>query len=183
MSDVSTTPDLAELLARVDRLEAVQAITLVHNEYVRALATRDWDAVADLYTEDAECDIRHHGVHIGRESIRGMFSSDLREVVLSNDGYILSSPSITVEGDHASGTWTWHRFQSDFQTGLGRVRIWGPWSEGRYEAEYRREDGHWRISRLWFRVHAPDSDAEIAAAIAQNRTLGSALRPQNVPTD
>lgn len=176
MSTSSSDPLLVELLARVDRLEAVQQISAMHNDYVRALADRDWDRVASHYTEDAYCDIRNHGVHRGRAEIRRMFADDLENVVRTRDGYILSSPVISVDGDSATGEWIWHRLQSDFHTALGTMRVWGPWSEGKYVCEYRRSDGVWRISRLWFRVHAPDSDDELLAAKNDARVIGG-LRP------
>jgi len=171
-----TSEDLAQTIAdlhdRIDRLESVQHITRLHNDYVRNLATRNWSAVADAYTDDAVCDIRNHGVHTGREAINEMFSEELVPVVNSKDGYILSSPTITVHGETAEAVWTWHRLQSDFRTSFGWMRIWGPWSEGQYRTEYRREDGRWKISKLWFRVHAPDHDDEIAAAQATNAVVG-----------
>ncbi|MDX2376367.1 nuclear transport factor 2 family protein [Microbacterium sp. LRZ72] len=164
---------IADLLERVDRLESVQAITKLHNDYVRNLAVRNWSAVADAYTHDAICDIRHHGVHKGRDAIEEMFTQDLLPVVHSKDGYILSSPNITVDGDTAHAIWTWHRLQADFKTSLGWTRIWGPWSEGAYDVEYAREAGEWKISKLWFRVHAPDHDDEIAAAKAAGGVVGA----------
>ncbi|WP_181158500.1 nuclear transport factor 2 family protein [Leucobacter massiliensis] len=173
MNEVVADPIAAELLARIDRLESVQEITKLHNDYVRNLAARRWDAVAEAYTDDAICDIRLHGVHQGRKAIRDMFSEELLPVVHSNDGYILSSPNITVTGETAHAIWTWHRLQADFKTSLGWMRVWGPWSEGRYDAEYRREDGVWKISKLWFRVHAPDHDDDLAAAAAENAIVGA----------
>lgn len=173
MSTPSTDPLLADLLTRVERLESVQQILALHNDYVRALAERDWDRVANCYTQDAHCDIRHHGVHRGRDEIRGMFANDLENVVRTKDGYILSSPVINVDGDTATGEWIWHRFQSDFHTALGTMRVWGPWSEGKYVCEYQRTDKIWKISKLWFRVHAPDSDEELTAAKNDSRVIGS----------
>lgn len=173
MNAAAVDPVFAQLLERVDRLESVQEITKLHNDYVRNLAARKWDAVAEAYTEDALCDIRLHGEHKGRDSIKNMFSEELLPVVHSNDGYILSSPNITVEGETAYGTWTWHRLQADFKTSLGWMRVWGPWSEGKYETEYRRENGEWKISKLWFRVHAPDHDDTLAAAQKQQEVVGA----------
>lgn len=163
---------LAALQRRIENLEAAQSIAALHHKYVRDLAARDWQAVADAYTEDAVCDIRRHGVHRGRDAINAMFADELLPVVHSKDGYILSSPDIVVDGDTATGTWTWHRLQADFRTSLGMLRVWGPWSEGLYETEYVRRDGEWKISRLWFRVHAPDHDDEIAEAAAADRVIG-----------
>lgn len=179
MKDANTSDVLTDLLKRVDQLESLQEITRLHNDYVRNLASRNWNAVADAYTEDAICDIRMHGIHKGRDQIRDMISEELLPVVHSNDGYILSSPNITVDGDTARGLWTWHRLQADFKTGLGWTRIWGPWSEGAYNTEYRRVDGEWKISNLWFRVHAPDHDDTLAAAMVKDQVVGSPGAPRS----
>jgi len=173
MRDANTNDVIADLLKRVDQLESIQEITRLHNDYVRDLAARNWDAVAEAYTDDAICDIRLHGVHRGRDQIKEMFSAELFPVVHSNDGYILSSPNITVDGDTAHAIWTWHRLQADFKTSLGWMRVWGPWSEGAYKVEYRRVEGGWKISNLWFRVHAPDHDDALAAAKAKGQVVGS----------
>ncbi|UOQ57098.1 nuclear transport factor 2 family protein [Leucobacter allii] len=172
MTPTAPEPTIAELLTRLDRLESVQQITELHNTYVRDLADRNWSGVAEAYADDAICDIRNHGVHSGRDAIQGMFDEELLPVVHSRDGYILSSPNIVVDGDRAHGVWTWHRFQADFKTGLGVMRVWGPWSEGKYVVDYARIDGVWKISKLWFRVHAPDSDADIAAAGREQAVIG-----------
>jgi len=152
-----------ELQRKVDELESVKEIEQLQQQYVRDLADRNWTGVASAYADDAVCNIRLHGKHQGREAIAGMFKSDLDGVVTSRDGYVLSSPSITVSGDAAYGEWTWHRMQCEFRTSFGMMRVWGPWTEGKYKCHYARINGEWKIKDLWFRVLRPDSDDELAA--------------------
>jgi ketosteroid isomerase-like protein len=159
----SVLDKIRELESQVDELRSVQQITELQNRYVQDLADRNWTGVAAAYADDAVCDIRMHGVHTGREAIADMFRSELENVVTTRDGYILSSPSIRVNGDEAYGEWTWHRLQCEFRTSFGLLRVWGPWSEGRYKCEYARVDGTWKIKSLWFRVIRPDSDEELSA--------------------
>ncbi len=73
-------------------------------------------------------------------------------------GYILSSPIIEVDGNRATGRWTWHRFIFEFLTPTGFTRAFGPWQEGRYRCEYARIEGKWKISNLYFRSVLPDPD-------------------------
>jgi len=166
---MATETQLVERLEQMERrledLTSVQEIERLQNQYVNDLADRNWAGVANAYAEDAVCDIRNHGRHQGRKNIAAMFSTDLEDVVKSRDGYILSSPSITVNGDSAYGEWTWHRFQCEFRTSFGMMRVWGPWSEGHYKCRYQRIDGVWKIKDLWFRVNRPDTDEEIAAVL------------------
>ena len=172
-----------ELLQRLELLEgqvrdltAIKEIETLHQQYVKDLADRNWAGVANAYAEDAVCDTRNHGRHHGREGIAAMFATDLEDVVKSRDGYVLSSPSITVTGDTAYGEWTWHRFQCEFRTSFGLMRVWGPWSEGIYKCHYERIGGEWKIKDLWFRVIRPDTDEEIAAVV-DGQVIGGGFAP------
>ena len=152
---------IADLEARVRRTEDVESIKEVHRRYVRKLADRDWDGMADLFTEDAVTDIRWHGRTEGKDQLVEVFD-ELHQTVSSADGYILSSPIIAIEpgADTAYGEWTWHRHICEFRLSGGLMRVWGPWLEGRYRCTYERVGDAWRIKDLWFRVVLPDMDPE-----------------------
>jgi ketosteroid isomerase-like protein len=150
---------LADLSQRLRRLEDIEAITAMHHDYVRLLADLRFDELADHFTEDAVIDMRSHGPKHGRGAIAAHFSG-MGDVVGGGNGYILTSPVIEVDGDRATGHWTWHRLQADFPDGSGTVRMWGRWQEGRYRCEYRRTEQGWLFSRMHFRVVLPDLDLE-----------------------
>jgi hypothetical protein len=163
------TPDVAELVAELDRLrllvqrlEDIEAIKSLHRRYIRKLADRDWDGMADFFTDDAVTDIRWHGRTEGKQQLIEDVFEDLHALVKSADGYVLSSPVIEIEpgADRAYGEWTWHRHICEFRTTGGYMRVWGPWLEGRYKCHYERVDGQWRFKDMWFRVVLPDVDPE-----------------------
>lgn len=166
---------LAALERRLQTLEDVQQIQELQARYVRALGDREWETLLDCYARDAVCDVRLHGVLRGREQIAKLVLEELPAAVRTRDGYILSSPMIEVDGDRATGEFTWHRHVCEFQTAFGTMRVWGPWSEGRYRCEYVREDGAWKVSYVWFRVIRPDSDDELAP-LSRGEVIGG-LRP------
>ncbi|GAA4430908.1 hypothetical protein GCM10023169_34840 [Georgenia halophila] len=178
-TDQETLDRLRTLETKVDELTSVQEIERVQQQYLRDLADRNWDGVADAYAEDAVCDIRNHGRHEGRENISAMLSAELQPVVKTRDAYMLSSPSIVVDGDKAYGEFVWHRFQCEFRTSFGMLRVWGPWSEGIYKVHYERVNGAWKIKDLWTRVIRPDSDDEIAAAT--DGRIGAGYTPVGQP--
>lgn len=167
---------LEQLEKRLDELESVREIEALQQQYVRDLADRNWRGIAEAYADDALCDIRLHGIHRGKEAIQAMLTEELEDVVVSNDGYVLSSPDITVDGDTAYGEWIWHRFQCEFKTSFGLMRIWGPWSEGLYKCHYVRINGVWKIQNLWFRVLRPDPDDEVAAMSSHDVIGGPRLQ-------
>jgi ketosteroid isomerase-like protein len=158
-----TEADLAQMVAaltdRVSRLEDVEAITKLHRSFTRAVADREFTGLADYFCDDAVIDMRRHGPIAGHSAIAAHFAG-MAAVPLGGAGYVLSSPvvDVDVDGDCASGTWTWHRFNAEATIGTKQVRVWGVWEEGRYRCRYRRIDAAWRFSHMHFRVVLPDPD-------------------------
>jgi ketosteroid isomerase-like protein len=153
---------LRALEGRLRRLDDIESIKQLHRRYVRKLADRDWDGMTDLFTDDAVTDIRSHGRTEGKQQLAEKVFQELKGLVKSADGYILSSPVIEIEpdADGAYGEWTWHRHICEFRTYGGYIRAWGPWMEGRYRCHYQRVDGQWKFKDMWFRVVLPDPDPE-----------------------
>jgi uncharacterized protein (TIGR02246 family) len=143
-----TETELAVLRRRLDDLESRQAIEDLHREFTRAVADRRFTALAGFFCADAEIDMRRHGRIAGRTAIAGHFAG-MAAVPLRGAGYVLSSPVVDVDGETASGTWTWHRFSAEATAG---------WEEGRYRCRYRRTDGGWRFAHMHFRVVRPEPD-------------------------
>ena len=164
MSDANTDllARIADLEARVQRTEDIESIKETHRRYIRKLADRDWEGMADFFTDDAVTDIRWHGRTAGKQQLIEDVFDDLHTMVTSADGYILSSPVIDIEpgADIAYGEWTWHRHICEFRLSGGFMRVWGPWLEGRYRCTYERVDGKWLFKDMWFRVVLPDLDPE-----------------------
>lgn len=153
-----------DLERRLRRLDDIEAIKQLHRRYIRMLADRKWDEMADLFTDDAVTDIRSHGRTEGRQALVEKVFGELKGFVKSSDGYILSSPVIEIGQDPetAYGEWTWHRHVCEFRIFGGYTRVWGPWMEGRYRCHYQRVDGEWKFKDMWFRVVLPDADPEYA---------------------
>jgi hypothetical protein len=157
MTDVLT---LETLEARIARLEAevtdlrvlkdVEEIKRFHRRYVRALADREFGTLLDFFDDAAVVDMRTHGEKRGKGQIAEHFAP-LPGAIAEGSGYVLSSPVITVEGDRATGEWTWHRL-------LPPDASPGGWLEGRYRCAYVRRDGAWKFASMWFRVVLPEAD-------------------------
>lgn len=147
---------------RLQGLEDIEAIKILHRTYIRKLADRDWDGMADMFTDDAVTDIRFHGRTVGKQELIDKVFGPLHALMKSHDGYILSSPVISVsdDGESAYGEWTWHRHVCEFRILGGLTRVWGPWLEGRYKTHYQRVGGTWMFQDMWFRVVLPDHDPE-----------------------
>jgi uncharacterized protein (TIGR02246 family) len=154
---VMTPTELEQLVAtltdRVRRLEDAEAIVSLHSQFTRAVADRHFVELARYFCDDATIDMRRHGPMSGRSAIAEHFAG-MAAVPLGGAGYVLSSPVIEIDGDTATGTWTWHRFYADSDTNAsGRT-----WEEGRYRCAYRRTADGWRFARMHFRVVSPEPD-------------------------
>ena len=154
---MSIEQTMQDLERRLESLEARGEIERMHAEYLRAVADRQFDGLVDWFTDDAVIDMRVHGVKAGREAILEHFSH-MVETPLDGATYFVTSPVVEVDGNTATGIWTWHRLYSTVQVAGQTVTSWGVWDEGRYDCEYRREGGRWRFSRMRFRVVRPTLD-------------------------
>jgi ketosteroid isomerase-like protein len=68
-----------ELAARLDRVEAVEAIRQLAYGYALAVDARDLDAIVGLYVED----VRVGGARAGRSALRETFDASLRQFTAS----------------------------------------------------------------------------------------------------
>lgn len=148
----------------VEALLAIEDIRQLKSRYFQAVDGKDWDAIVEIFTEDALIDftgearhhIGHHGVVEaeasasesspvtgGREAARGIRSA-VRDLVTVHHGH---DPQIELTGrDTARGRWSMYdRLDYGFEVMHGY---------GHYDEAYRREAGRWRISSLTLtRVH------------------------------
>ena len=125
------------------RLEAIEEIRQLKARYFRLLDTKQWDAWAELFTEDFEGVV--HGPHpvmhfSGRDQMVETNRKVLAEAPTVHHGH---TPEIELTGpDTATGIWA----MVDIVT-LGE----GFTGHGHYHETYRREGGTWRIARLELR--------------------------------
>ncbi|MGD8341894.1 MAG: nuclear transport factor 2 family protein, partial [Gammaproteobacteria bacterium] len=66
--------ELDSLAQRIGLIEDAESVETLHNIYGYYLDARDWDDLADLYTEDASLEVAEVGVYDGRERIRQSFN-------------------------------------------------------------------------------------------------------------
>jgi ketosteroid isomerase-like protein len=165
VTDEELTELLQSLQSRVLRLEDVEQIKQLHRTYIRQLADREWDDMVANFTADAVVDLRSHGPRRGHVEIAELFEG-MHSAGNPHDGYLLSSPVISVDGATATGTWTWHRYLCEFPVMGAVMRVFGPWWEGRYRCTYRREGDRWKFANMHFRLVAPDADIEADEARA-----------------
>jgi ketosteroid isomerase-like protein len=149
------------LAARVAELEAREEIRAILVDYGRFLDAGDFEGYVGLFAADGAW-VGGFGTFEGRDAIRGMLEDNMtpgpRERLTSL--HLVSNEIIEVEGESARAVSKWFFIAPDAD---GRPRFA---FAGRYEDDFVREGGSWRIARRVALGDIPFNDprAEQAAA-------------------
>lgn len=139
---------LAELEARIERLEALDEIRQLAAKYAVALDMRDLDAVVNLFVED----VGVPGKHRGRAALRGWYDTEMRHNLLGSAHGVLGHVIDIHDGDNATGL-VYSR--NDLET----VSVWVIELLA-YLDSYQRRDGRWYFVRrtplFWYQSDVTD---------------------------
>lgn len=134
-----------ELEARIAKLEDVEEIKKLQAKYAYFIDTSQMEKVSELFADDFVAEYHQIGTFTTGAGLleflnsAGATSSMMRHMMLM--------PLIEVDGDKARGTWYLHCTRTDI-TPHGEVAIW---IQGKYENDYVRVDGKWKLSHLRFK--------------------------------
>lgn len=134
--------DMEAIEKRLQALEDLEAIKILQRQYMACHDNCEFQKILDLFTEDAEVEVRNTGLKKGRENFKDIFLVYLGKRTERHDGHLVGEPIITVDGDTARGQWRVYMFFS-------RPSI--EWVQGKNECEYRKVNGQWKISKLSFK--------------------------------
>jgi len=117
------------------------------DRYIPGNQPEDAAKLAEIWTEDAELDFTNMGLGVtrGRAAIVELFAKTL-PITTSFSWHSIHSPIIDIDVDKALGRWTISALTT--RTSAPNGQTFGTF--GRYRDEYRRENGVWRQSKLYF---------------------------------
>ncbi len=95
-----------ELEKRLRAMEDLEAIRRLHHEYISCLDNLEFARALDLFTNDAEVEVRNSGVMKGRENFSKIYLEVLAKRKERHDGHLAVQPVLTIDGDIARGHWT-----------------------------------------------------------------------------
>ena len=129
-------------------LATIEEIRQVKYRYLRCVDLKRWDELAEVFTPDATVD---YGTPVygkplkiaGRDEIVGFLRAKLGPDMITV--HRAGQPEITVDGDTASGTWSFE--DTVIATGHRIVIVGAAFYEDRYE---RGADGRWRIAHTGY---------------------------------
>lgn len=123
----------AEVLRRIDRLEALEAIRDLDARYCRALDDGDWDALVSLFTEDGEFVGLSRAT--GRAELRSFFAG-LADAGLTAFWHHVTNLEIVLDSEDTARARSF-LWQPCVQDGVPHI------AAGRYTDSVRRVDGTW----------------------------------------
>jgi ketosteroid isomerase-like protein len=134
----------ANLEAAVRELWDIEAIKQLKARYCYLVDERRWEELAQLWTEDAVGEYGFQAIFRGRDAImRGFFHPLPASAFFV---HMVHNPIISVRGDSASGQW-YLTAQSASDAGQAM------WVMGRYQDEFQRVGGEWKIKSLKFEYY------------------------------
>jgi hypothetical protein len=144
---------LHQLEQRLAAVEDRDAIERLQNQYGFYLDNRMWDEVADLFCDDApSIEIGRRGNYIGKPRVRRFLHEVLgqgRWGLLRDEiiNHIQLQMVITLGVDGMGAQMRSRALvQGNSPPGSGKMLL----AEGLYENDYVKENGAWRIKRLWW---------------------------------
>jgi len=153
----------ADLAGRLQRLEDLEAIRRVKQEYALAADDRHGFAVnvertMQLFSKDAVWDGRpRFGRHEGRDAIRTYLSRGKARIDWSL--HYLIDVSLVIDPDGRSARGRWYLFETARMVSPATGDPELVWLAGTYDDEFVREQGVWRIGMLKFdcqKIVGPD---------------------------
>lgn len=138
---------LEEQQKQIIKLQDIQELQELHTNYAYLLLARDWEKIADLFTDDAVAILHKRGRFRGKAAIIDIFKNVVRNNSKGKgrDSHIAVQPVIHVNGDKAAAQWLMFVISTDPASGVESII-----QHGRHEMEYARVDGKWKIKYMLF---------------------------------
>ncbi len=184
MSDSSALlKRIEDLEHRLGIVEDEREIARIQNMYGFYLDNRMWREVADLFAEDGEIEISRRGAYRGKARIH-RFLEDvlgqgrwglLKEEIIN---HIQLQMVITVAPDRQRAKMRSRAMVQGNSPPGGKAMMQ---AEGLYENDYVRQDGAWKIKRLWwiptFYFNVPGFDT----AVFESGPVSESFPPDTPP--
>ncbi|WP_338727182.1 nuclear transport factor 2 family protein [Haladaptatus sp. DJG-WS-42] len=115
-------------------------ISQLKHEYCHLIDDNEYDAWVSLFTEDGSFGRAGEDRAEGEKGLQ-YFATEIFDEMYDHTAHLLMNPVIDVAGDEATGRWYVLLMYTDSE---GTQQ----WMQGRYEDEFERVDGEWKLSAV-----------------------------------
>jgi ketosteroid isomerase-like protein len=159
MSDLTSL--VAQLVARVQRLEDEREITRVLTSYGLAVDMGDAERCADLYTADTVIDLGPTSQFAGKAGARQLVLDERHQEIVGRCAHTMGPfvVDVHVDGDTATATGYVRVYVSDRDMRNPRL-----WRIGYTTFELRRSGSTWQIAKRLSRSLGAEAGAELLRA-------------------
>ncbi len=149
---------MVALERRITRLEDLESIKQLKALYCEICDDdHNPDRITSIFTEDGIWEGRGIGRAQGHAEIRKLFEGFQKAISYSQ--HMVMNPVIEVDGERASGTWYFFGTFTFYEGNQAK------WQAARYDEDYVKVDGSWKIQHL--RVKGPGMSADYEKGWAQ----------------
>jgi hypothetical protein len=184
---------LEELQARITRLDDVKQIEKLQRIYGYYQDYGEWLKIVDLFTDnDPSVEEADRGVYKGKEGVKRYFvdllggGPDARQrpgwlsILFQLQGVVTVNP----DGRTAKGRWYGMGMEAKPTVSLHEGELRQTWIHGIYENEYVKEDGKWKLKKLFFNLvfRTPYEDGWLKAPVVGQYGPDKVIKPDAPPT-
>jgi hypothetical protein len=132
-----TQHTLEALAARVQVLEDIEQIRRVKYRYCYYNDVDDIEKLMTCFSRDCQVNMGLGREANGKAEVEALFRKS--HSIIEFSSHMVTNPIIDVNGDKATGVWYVLVPNTRYGTAV--------WTHARYEEDYVREDGEWKISK------------------------------------
>ncbi len=152
--------NIEDLAARITRIEDIEAIKQLKALYCEICDDdHNADRIVTIFTTDGIWEGRGIGTAQGHTELQTLFKKFQKMISFSQ--HMVMNPRIEVNGDSAKGTWYFFGPFTMYENNQAK------WQSTRYEEDYAKENGEWKIKHL--RVKGPGISADYEKGWAAGR--------------
>jgi hypothetical protein len=181
---------LEELQARITRLQDIKEIERLQKIYGYYHDYGEWQKVVDLFSDTAESvEVADYGVYKGKEGIKRFYvdllggkppRAGMLAINMQLQGVVTINPDLRT----ARGRWFGMGMEARPIASLHEGELRQTWAHGVYENEYIKEDGKWKIKKLYFNLtfRTPFEDGWLKTPVVGQNGPDSVIKPDAPPT-
>jgi hypothetical protein len=185
---------MSELESKIRRSKAFIEILNLQGRLSYYLNSNDTDKIADLFSQkdpEVKCEIGDSGVYKGIESIKRFWKA--RHDLQAIRGYMwvltLKTPYVQVSKDGNVAKGMWHAFgpMSIFAAPFpcDVEKLTALWLMGKFNNEYVKEDGKWKIRSLYLKVFfvTPYEEGWVKQPVAYSFSVSPEVAKPDTPCE